>query len=91
MCARQDVLLRHGDVQEHTDLSVHLRPGFSTGSVAASSSHHQGEQDPCQVEQVIYSVCGGWAHPRWVILSFPQSEPDLKEGPVLKVKKGRNC
>lgn len=65
-------------------LSVHLRPGFSTGSAAASSSHHQGEQDPCQVEQAIYSVRGGWDHPRWVILSFPQSEPDLKEGPVLK-------
>lgn len=84
-------LHRDREAQAHTDPSVHLRPGFSTGSATAGSSHHQGEEDPCQVEQAIYSVHGGWAHPRWGILSFPQLEPDLKEGPVLKVEKGRNC
>ena len=33
--------------------------------------HYQGEEGSCQVEQAIYSVQGGWAHPKWVILSFP--------------------
>lgn len=37
----------------------------------AGITHYEGEEGSCQVEQAINSVQGGWAHPKWVILSFP--------------------
>lgn len=54
---------KHGN----TLISLCAAEGLASawGQRQPAGPHYQSEEDPSQKEQAIYSVQGGWAHPRW--------------------------
>ena len=87
-------LFRSQEAKEYTDLLLcSWRPCFSLGSVAASRNYSLPEWGGPLPSGISYlQPSSGMGSTRGgLILSFPQAQPDLRNGLFWKLKREKNC